>query len=391
MAEPEIAVLVSTYERPGHLRRVLASIAAQRDVSGRFEVVVTDDGSRDETPDVVRHFAAQADYPVHFTTHPHDGFQLTRCRNEGVRASTAPYLLFLDGDCLIPPNHLRVHLDRRRRGYAMAGCYTRVNRVKTLRITEEDVRQGNFQNSIRLKQRLRMRWRHVQALLYALCRNPRRPKLLGGNIGIWRHDYEQVNGYDENFRGWGCEDDDLRLRLRAAGVGVASVSWWTHTYHLWHPKVPSAPKTWREGRNVEYLQRRVRLTRCLDGLQKRRLQDLCVDWIGRRPPRDLADQLLPLWCRVALAGRHRQSARTEIEIAFAPTSGHFSDECDCRVLFIPRGAMAGRELVRRADLIFADGEVPAAAGPTFSLSAFDGVLQRQLGAPRAPAAVSQAA
>ena len=38
-----------------------------------------------------------------------------------------------------------------------------------------------------------------------------------------RADYERVNGYDENFVGWGCEDDDLRLRLRHAGVRIESI------------------------------------------------------------------------------------------------------------------------------------------------------------------------
>ena len=41
----DIALLVSTYERPGHLPRALESIARQQGVDGRFEVVVTDDGS----------------------------------------------------------------------------------------------------------------------------------------------------------------------------------------------------------------------------------------------------------------------------------------------------------------------------------------------------------
>src|SRR5262245_15146495 len=114
MARPEIAVLISSFERPAHLRRALASIAAQKGLRGSLEVVVTDDGSRDETPKIVREFAASVPFPVRMTTHPHDGFQLARCRNEGVAASTADYLLFLDGDCIIPPDHLKIHLDRRR-------------------------------------------------------------------------------------------------------------------------------------------------------------------------------------------------------------------------------------------------------------------------------------
>src|SRR4029453_32627 len=127
MAHPKIAVLVSTFERPEHLRRVLASISVQQGVGNAIEVVVTDDGSRDETPRIVRRFGESVDFPVHFTTHRHDGFQPPPCRNEGVAASTAPYLLFLDGDCVIPPDHLRVHLNRRRAGFAMAGYYLRLN------------------------------------------------------------------------------------------------------------------------------------------------------------------------------------------------------------------------------------------------------------------------
>src|SRR5688572_12652417 len=311
MAQPEIAVLVSSYQRPGHLRRVLASIAAQEGVRGSFEVVATDDGSQDETASMVRDFAASVPFPVRFTTHPHDGFQLARCRNEGVAASTAPYLLFLDGDCLIPPDHLRTHLDRRRAGYAMAGYYVHLDQTTSERITEADARSGNFVHFARWPQRARMRWRHVQASFYSLLRDPTRPKLLGGNIGIARADYERVNGYDENFRGWGCEDDDLRLRLRAAGVGVASISWWTHAFHLWHPKTPSAPQTWRQGPNVSYFQRPVRLTQCLAGLHKRRLQDLSVSIVGNAPPSAL-ERLIPTWCRVASA--RAPAGQPEIEI-----------------------------------------------------------------------------
>src|SRR6266481_4643090 len=105
MAHSEIALLVSTFQRPAHLRRVLKSIAAQRGVSGALEVVVSDDGSQDDTHEIVRQFAEAASFPVHLTTHPHDGFQLARIRNEGAAASTAPYLLFLDGDCVLPPDH----------------------------------------------------------------------------------------------------------------------------------------------------------------------------------------------------------------------------------------------------------------------------------------------
>ncbi len=98
---PDIAILVSSFERPWHLERCLASIEAQRQVAGRFEVVVTDDGSRDRTLPMVASLIRRVSFPLDYTTHLHNGFQLARCRNEGVAASTAPYLLFVDGDCIL--------------------------------------------------------------------------------------------------------------------------------------------------------------------------------------------------------------------------------------------------------------------------------------------------
>jgi glycosyltransferase involved in cell wall biosynthesis len=74
--EPELSVILTTYERPLHLERSLASLAAQRNVEGRFEVVVVDDGSRDRTHEVVHRFARTAAYSVILNTHEHQGFRV---------------------------------------------------------------------------------------------------------------------------------------------------------------------------------------------------------------------------------------------------------------------------------------------------------------------------
>lgn len=380
MSLPEIAIVVSTFERPAHLRRVLVSIAAQRGVNGAMEVVVADDGSRDQTRQVVRQFAASVRFPVRFTTHPHDGFQLAKSRNQGAAASRAPYLLFLDGDCLIPPDHVRIHLDRRRERAVQAGYCTHLGREVSERISDEEILRGDFSRWDDWRSRWKLAAMHLKARFYNAVADPTRPKLFGGNIGIARADLERVNGYDENFRSWGCEDDDLRLRLRAAGVGIESILWRTHTYHLWHPKTPSAPRTWSEGANVDYLQRPVRLTRCLAGLEKRRLQDLAVRIVGRRPPREALDRLLPLWCRVAASRQEAADQPPEVELAFAAGGGQFTAAADCRVLIVPRGTRAESELVREADLIFADKDLPGVLpGRCLAVESLDGILRRHLG------------
>ena len=38
------------------------------------------------------------------------------------------------------------------------------------------------------------------------------------NLGAWRSDLLEINGFDEAFNGWGYEDSDLVVRLLNLGV-----------------------------------------------------------------------------------------------------------------------------------------------------------------------------
>jgi glycosyltransferase involved in cell wall biosynthesis len=344
MSQPEIALVMSTYQRPGHLQRALDSIALQQDVADRMELVVTDDGSTDETSDIVARFAREVPFRVGFTTHPHQTFQLSRCRNEGVRASTAPYLLFLDGDCILPRGHVRAHLARRRAGFVMAGDCCRLDESTSRRVTRDVVRSGEFTHWASAAELRRLKKLDRSATFYRLIRHPTKPKLIGNNIGIWRADYERVNGYDENFQGWGCEDDDLRYRLRRAGVRIASILRWTYTFHLWHPSDPTMPAQWKDGANINYLLRKGRLTRCRHGLEKRTLDDLAIRVVSAgHPPRGIA-------AAIERRFTHARSARPEVEILVLPGRGRFSGTADCNVVVALSAEVAHAPPVRRAHL-----------------------------------------
>jgi glycosyltransferase involved in cell wall biosynthesis len=265
---PEVSLIVTSYQKPRHLRLTLASIAMQRGVEGRFELIVADDGSTDETPALVERFAMAADFPVKFTTHPHESFQVSRTRNEGVSASVAPYLIFIDGDCLVPPDFVDQHLKRRRRGAVMFGDRYQLEQEASAGIDVELVQGIDYQRLVTRQERRRLAKHHRKALWYNLIRHPTKPRLLGSNFGLWRADYERVNGFDENYEGWGCEDDDFGYRLRAAGVKLRSIVRWTCGYHVWHPRDPSWTPKWRDGNNVAYLLRDDRPMRCVNGLEK---------------------------------------------------------------------------------------------------------------------------
>lgn len=378
-APPELAIIVSTYQRPEHLRRVLTSIAVQKGHHTRLEVVVADDGSTDSTSHVVRQFAEIAPFPVHFTTSPHQGFRAAANRNRGVAASSAPYLLFLDGDCLIPPDHVAQHLAVRRAGTAWTGYCIHLNRAVSESLSVTDIAAGRFTQVAPWQERFKL-WKLAQkARCYSWLNHPTKPKLLSGNIGIARADFERVNGFDEAFVGWGCEDDDLGLRLRAAGVRVASILHQTHTYHMWHPKSPSVPQSWREGANVDYLHRRGKLVRCATGLQKRTLSDLQIH---------LLDSAALLLAAPGLAKSLKgypvikDSEGADVEIRVADSPGRFTRAASVKVLVVPKFSPQLLSSYRQADLLLSDQPPPAEfAQRTFPLHGLDAALQTLLTRP----------
>jgi GT2 family glycosyltransferase len=262
----ELSVVLTTYQRPEHLERSLASLALQQSMEGRFEVIVADDGSADRTHNIVREFSRSAKFPVKLTTHPHGGFRVALCRTDGVRASSAPYLLFSDSDCIFPPDHLHQHLRARKAGIVRSGDCFRLEQEATDRLDVAAVTSGEYQRWISSEERRRIRRRRIKDQCYRLMGHPRKPKVTGCNIAISRVDLEAVNGFDENFVGWGCEDDDLAFRLRKAGMRIASVLGYTCAYHMWHATDPSRPANWIDGPNVRRLRHMDRPTRCSAGL-----------------------------------------------------------------------------------------------------------------------------
>jgi len=336
----EISVIVSSYQRPWHLRRCLASIHAQRDIDGQFEVIVVDDGSRDETPAVVAQAAREFDFRLTFITHPHDGYQLSRSRNSGIRAAQAPYLLFTDGDCIFPPDHLRRHLDARRPGVVRSGDCCRLDQQLSESIDEHAVRTGSFLAAVDAEAARFRRRATARARFHQAFRRHDRPKLTGWNIAAWRDQLVRINGFDERFRGWGCEDDDLAARLRASGARIESAIAFTHAYHLWHPVDVTAPQVWSNGANVAYHRRKLRLTRCLAGLAPRTHEQLAIRRVA-------ADLRLPFALQMFPDVRE-SSAPPDLELLFWPCGKGFSHDADRRVLLCHPDDEVPRSIRRQA-------------------------------------------
>jgi len=354
----DVSVLITTYRRPRHLALALESLALQECGTASLEVVVSDDGSDDETPGVVRSFAAAAPFAVRFTSEPHDGFRLARARNRAARLATGRYLLFLDGDCVVPRHHVAAHLDRRRRGTALLGYCARLPATTGRLLVPGNLAATDLAALVPTAERQSLARRRRRAWWHAITRHPTKPRLAGGDFGVWRDDFERVNGFDERFVGWGQEDDDLGLRLRASGVRLETILGRTHSFHVWHETDPTATRRWRDGVNVRYFERRGRLTACRRGLVDRPVT--AITW---GLPVDLA--ATPLGRAVAgqLAGAATAAAGVacEIDVVIRPGSSRFTRAAECRLAVVAAADAVDHHVATAADIVVVATDATAIA------------------------------
>ncbi|MHB0979900.1 MAG: mycofactocin biosynthesis glycosyltransferase MftF [Thermoleophilia bacterium] len=99
-APPSISVIVPTKDRAAELDDCLAALFAVDYPREGFEVIVVDDGSRDQTPQVTRR------YPCRYLANDRNRGQ-SYSRNVGARAAAGEILAFIDSDCVASPEWLR--------------------------------------------------------------------------------------------------------------------------------------------------------------------------------------------------------------------------------------------------------------------------------------------
>jgi glycosyltransferase involved in cell wall biosynthesis len=102
---PDVSVVVSTFNRAPLLGPLLDGLRAQTLDRDRFEVVIVDDGSTDETAAVLEREVARGELDLNVIRRPRNA-GLTVGREVGWRAARAGVLAFTDDDCEPAPDWL---------------------------------------------------------------------------------------------------------------------------------------------------------------------------------------------------------------------------------------------------------------------------------------------
>lgn len=223
------SLIVSTFNWKEALALCLRSLAGQRRLP--HEVIVADDGSREDTAALVSEMARDFPVPLTHVWQEDAGFRAARVRNLGIAASSGDYVIFTDGDMVLHPRFVADHLALVRPGIFLQGGRLNTTAAESARLLAggkprfSPFMPGHF----KAKHALRLPW-----LARRKARTAEGGQVMSCNMGVWRSDLDRVNGFDDDYEGWGREDDDLAWRLKHAGVVRRPIRFAGLAIHLWH-------------------------------------------------------------------------------------------------------------------------------------------------------------
>lgn len=219
-------VIVPTYNRSGLLRQTLDSLVRQDLPQRSFEVIVVDDGSTDDTEQLVAGYGGNR-LDVHYHFQPDEGFRVARARNVGIRHARADVCVFIDSGVILHSGCLRAHVTAHRAATSpLALCgyvygFNLDNEDEDLLNTRIDLEApdrtieafGRSHEALDIREDFYRRYTDdfgalpAPWLMYWTC-----------NTSALTRQLREVGGFDEEFRRWGGEDIDLGYRLYRAGA-----------------------------------------------------------------------------------------------------------------------------------------------------------------------------
>jgi len=227
-----VSLIITTYNRPDALQLVIESALAQTRIPD--EIIIADDGSERQTRNCIELFSSTAPVPIVHSWQDDIGFRAAMSRNKAIAKAKGEYIILADGDIIFDKYFIEDHLAYAKIGYFIQGTRVLLTDKKTVEVLKSkawsfsvfDRGFLNRKNMIRSK------------ILAHLFQHPK--KILNGirtcNFSFFKRDCIDINGFNEDFVGWGREDSEFAIRLINSGIKRKNLKFSAVAYHLFHPQ-----------------------------------------------------------------------------------------------------------------------------------------------------------
>lgn len=224
------ALLISTYNWPDALSLIFKSIMKQSRLPD--EILIADDGSKEDTKNLILQFKEKCNIPVKHFWQEDSGFRKSKILNKAIAGSEADYIIQVDGDCILHKHLIKDHILN-----ACPDQYLYGSRVNIRKEYVDDVFKNESINfnlfSTEIKNKTRALYIPFLAKRYKSY-NHISSKLRGCNISFWKKNFIAINGYNEDFEGWGMEDSEMAIRLHNNGFIAKRLRYIGIVFHIYH-------------------------------------------------------------------------------------------------------------------------------------------------------------
>ena len=226
----KLSLIITTYNWEEALGVALLSAFDQTILPD--EIIVADDGSTPKTRELVQRLSEKAQMPIYHSWQQDKGFRLARSRNRAMVKAQGDYIILIDGDVVLERHFVEDHLKFRRPGYFIQGTRVLLNNSLSQKVlARKRMEPGlcykgveNRKNCIRS---------NMMAQLFSFTSR----SLIGVktcNFAFHKRDAVAVNGFNEEFVGWGREDSEFIVRLLNNGIRRKNMKFNGLVYHLYH-------------------------------------------------------------------------------------------------------------------------------------------------------------
>jgi glycosyltransferase involved in cell wall biosynthesis len=212
-----VSIILSTYNNPEWLEKVLWGIEMQSYKD--FEVVIADDGSGDETKQLIERFQNETELSIQHCWHEDNGFKKCQILNIATVAAKGEYLIFTDGDCVPRTDFIATHVQHSEPRHFLSGGYCKLPMGLSKLISKDDIISGRAFDISWLKENglksfsscrklgLTNPWTKVADKLTST-----KPTWNGCNASTWKKDIIEINGHNDTMQ-YGGEDREMGERL----------------------------------------------------------------------------------------------------------------------------------------------------------------------------------
>jgi glycosyltransferase involved in cell wall biosynthesis len=226
----KLSLIITTYNWPDALELVLKSVENQTIFPN--EVIIADDGSGSETREVIQLYKKKSRLNIIHSWQDDLGFRVSRSRNKAILNSSGDYIVLVDGDMILHPNFIKDHLSLADIGYFVQGSRVLLSKSKTKKIIRnKNINLTYF--SLGIKNRKNAIYSKLLSLFFKTV-NKNIKGIRSCNMAFYRNDFFNINGFNNDFEGWGREDSELVVRLLNSGIYRKNIHFNAIQFHLWH-------------------------------------------------------------------------------------------------------------------------------------------------------------